>query len=413
MAPSSRVHPPVHDLEPDELRGAHALFADALHHDAPDDDGWERARPTYSPGRTIGVSAGPDLIGTATSFPTRTAVPGGAALPTAAVTRVGVRADHTRRGVLSAMMTAMLDGCVERGEALASLRASEARIYGRFGYGVASRGRDVTVRTRGAGWRPGAPGGGAVRMVTGADVVPVLSGVHDRIALLRPGGIERNPGWWAQVAGGPGGKREHLVAAVHTGAHGDDGFAIARMGDGGSGFADRTMRIGDLHAADLDATAGLWRFLLGLDLIGRVHGWLRPVDEPLDLLLADPRDVSVDDVTDETWLRIVDVPAALAARSWGGGSRNAAEPVLLGVHDPLRPGNTGIYRIGDGPAERVGNVDPQIECDVAGFAAAYLGDRAPSLLAATGWWRAPDPAALPRADTLFATGSIPWCGTYF
>lgn len=244
-------------------------------------------------------------------------------------------------------------------------------------------------------------------MVTGADVVPVLSGVHERIARVRPGGIERNPAWWAQVVGGPVAKREHLVAAVHTGAHGDDGFAIARTGEGGSGFADRTMRVADLHAADLDATVGLWRFLLGLDLIGRVHGWLRPVDEPLDLMLADPRDVTVDGVTDETWLRIVDVPAALAARSWGD-----ARPVLLGVHDPLRPGNTGVYRIGDGPAERVSG-DPQIECDVAGLAAAYLGDRAPSLLVATGWWRASDPAAAARADTLFATGSTPWCGTYF
>ena len=44
---------------------------------------------------------------------------------------------------------------------------------------------------------------------------------------------------------------------------------------------------------------------------------------------------------------------------------------------------------------------------------AYLGDRSPSTLAATGWWTAHDPAALPRADALFATDTVPWCGTHF
>ncbi len=398
----------VRVLDPDELRTAHTLFAGTLHHDALDDDAWETARHVYGSGRTFGVDVGNSLVGTATSFPTRTAVPGGAALPTAAVTRVGVRADHTRRGVLSAMMTAVLDGCAERGEPLASLRASEARIYGRFGYGVASRGRDVTVATRGAGWRPDAPTGGSVRLVTGADVVPALAAVHDRIALTRPGGIERNPDWWGWTFGRSVEKREHTVAAVHTGVHGDDGFALARIADGGHGFADRTMRVADLHAADVHATVGLWRFLLGLDLIGRIDGWLRPVDEPLELLLADPRDCTVGGVTDETWLRIVDVPAALAARSWGAGP-----PVLLGVHDRLRPQNTGLYRIGEGAARRVDTGDPDLECDVDGLATAYLGDRAPSLLAATGWWRAHAPAAVARADALFATAALPWCGTYF
>jgi hypothetical protein len=50
---------------------------------------------------------------------------------------------------------------------------------------------------------------------------------------------------------------------------------------------------------------------------------------------------------------------------------------------------------------------------VAGLAMAYLGDRRPSELVATGWWTAPEPAAVPRADAAFATAGAPWCGTYF
>ena len=108
----------------------------------------------------------------------------------------------------------------------------------------------------------------------------------------------------------------------------------------------------------------------------------------------------------------MDVPAALAARGFA-----AAPPVLLGVHDTLRETNAGVYRIAGGTAERVeplgGPVAPELECDVAGLAMAYLGDRRPAELAAAGWWTVHDPAALERAEAAFTTATVPWCGTMF
>ncbi len=393
----------VRALPDDELRAAHRLFAGALHVDPIGDDDWEQARAGYEPGRTLGVDHDGELVGTAMSFATRTALPGGSAVATAAVTRVGVRADRTRRGVLSALMARQLADARDRGEILASLRASEARIYGRFGFGVASRGREVAVTTAG-GLRT--PAAGAVRMVTGDAVLPALTAVYDTLALARPGGITRPAHWWNR--GMMGRWNRHHVAAVHTGPSGDDGFVLATAAEGG-GFASRTLQVADLHAADVDATAGLWGFLLGLDLVARVEAVLRPLDEPLDLLLADPRDVTVTGETDETWLRLLDVPAALAARAWGPGPA-----VRLAVHDRLLPANTGVYRIGRDGVERTGADGPaDLECDVAALSMAYLGDRAPSRLAATGWWRVHDRAALPAADALFATSAPPWCGTYF
>jgi predicted acetyltransferase len=136
------------------------------------------------------------------------------------------------------------------------------------------------------------------------------------------------------------------------------------------------------------------------------------VDDPLDLLLADPRDAVVTGLADETWLRLVDVPAALAARSFGAG----AAPLLLAVHDPMLPDNAGVYRIAGEGAERVGPLgacEPELSCGVAALAPAYLGDRSPSTLAATGWWTVHDPTAPARADALFTTTPAPWCGTHF
>lgn len=413
-ADQATSNPVTHDvrfLEPDQLRAAHSLFAATIHRGPAEDERWPQVALSYSPGRTVGVHHGSTLVATAMSFPSRLVVPGGAVLPMAAVTRVGVRADHTRRGLLSAMMRAQLDDVAARGEPVATLRASEARIYGRFGYGVATRGRDVTVRVKRPAWRPDAPQGGSVRLLDRDEIVPTLQKVHEAVALARSGSMTRRDSWWWSMIGRRIEDREAVLAAVHTGAHGDDGFAVAFRGES-HGFAEQTLELADLHAADVEATAGLWRFMLDVDLVGFVHAELRPLDEPLELLLADPRACAVTSQHDETWLRLVDVPAALAARSYG-----AAEPVLIAVHDPLLEKNAGVYRIAGDGAERVGPlggpVMPQLECDVAALAMAYLGDRTPSQLVATGWWRAHDGAAIGRADAAFATAVAPWCGTYF
>jgi predicted acetyltransferase len=338
------------------------------------------------------------------------AVPGGAVLDAAAVTQVGVRADHTRRGLLSALMRAQLDDLAERGEVLAALHASEARIYGRFGYGVATRGREVRVRRSGRGFRPTAPTEGAVRLLAPDEIGPVTAAVHDRIALRRPGMITRGETWWRSPADRMKRDDRSILAAVHTGQDGDDGFVVATAAKGH--IATRPLDVEDLHADGAPATAALWRFLLGVDLISEVTAWARPLDEPLDLLLADPRDLTVTGVEDELWLRLVDVPAALAARSFGD-----ADPVLLGVHDAMLETNAGVYRIAGGTAERVeplgGPVTPQVECDVAALAMVYLGDRRPTELAATGWWTAHEPDALEQLDAAFATPIVPWCGTMF
>jgi predicted acetyltransferase len=405
------VNPDVRVLEADQLRSAHTLFAAAIHRGPVDDQRWSHTATTYSPGRTLGIHHGSALVATATSVPSELVVPGGAVLPMAAVTRVGVRADHTRRGLLTAMMRAQLDDIAARGEPVATLRATEARIYGRFGYGVATRGRDLKVDAERAVWRPGAPLGGSVRLLDRDEILPTMRDVHDTIALNRVGSITRPDRWWQSMFGHRIDDREPVLGVVHTGAGGDDGFAIA-FRTSAAAFSEQTLEIADLQASDVQATAGLWRFLLGVDLITSVHSELRPLDEPLELLLGDPRACVVTGLHDETWLRLVDVPAALAARSYG-----AADPVLLAVHDPLLEKNAGVYRIADGSAEFVGPlggpVAPELECDAAGLAMAYLGDRTPCQLVATGWWSAPDPSAVRRADAAFATAEVPWCGTYF
>jgi ribosomal protein S18 acetylase RimI-like enzyme len=90
------------------------------------------------PGRTIGAFVGGQLVGTADAVTSGLTLPGGAIVGHAAVTHIGVLPSFTRQGIATELMRHQLRDVAARGEAVATLRASEATIYERYGYGVAS-----------------------------------------------------------------------------------------------------------------------------------------------------------------------------------------------------------------------------------------------------------------------------------
>lgn len=393
-------------LEPDEYRAANDVFSGSLHHAPLPDDRWELAKGTFEPGRTFGAFHGDAIIGCASSWASRLAVPGGAVLPMAMVSKVGVRADHTRRGVLTGLMRAQMSGLAEP---FATLRASEARIYGRFGYGVATRGRFVTITTAKATTHPDAPVGGRIRFVGLDEAVDLLPEIYRRIGPTRPGWVCRDGYWWGSMRGHAAREKDPVTFAIHHGPDGDDGFAVYVVRR--DHVNPTVLELDDLIAGTPQAWASLWRFLCTVDLVREVKAHYQPVDEPLEQLFLDRRAVNTTRVEDETWLRIVDVPAALAARTFGAVS-GRSESVVIEVRDSLLPANSGRYRIGDGPARPVGE-PAELVLDVAELAAIYLGDIRPSALAVAGRLTAVKDEAVAVADRLFAVPTTPWAGTYF
>jgi predicted acetyltransferase len=390
-------------LEPGEHRTVYNVFLGALHVAPITDEDWELTVGSFEPGRTLGALHGDTIVGGAASFASGLAVPGGAVLPMALVGQVGVRADHTRRGVLTGLMRAQLAGLAEP---FATLRASEAGIYRRFGYGVATRGRTVTIERATAVSHADAPTGGRVRMIGLDEAEQLLPAIYRRIGSGRPGWLDRDGYWWGALRSRANSPRHPLLFAVHSGPDGADGFVCYRVNRRDS--SPRTvLDVADLMAGSAQAWAGLWRFLLTIDLVNDVRAELRPVDEPVEELFTDRRAVATSEVRDETWLRIVDVPRALSARTYG-----AAEPIVIEVRDPLLPANSGRYRIGDGPARPVGE-PADVTMDVAALATIYLGDTAPSALATAGRLTVTRDDAVATADTLFAGPVQPWCGSFF
>jgi predicted acetyltransferase len=364
--------------------------------------------PYIEPGRTLGVRDGDQVIGGADSYTGWLAVPGGVRVPHAGVTHVGVLPTHTRRGAVTALLRRQLHDIAERGEVVATLRASEAVIYERFGYGVATYAADYQLDRRRGALRGTVPAAGPVRLADPAASGKLLAGIYAQAAW--PGAVDRSQYWWnfreliASASPGP------RYLAVHGPEGAEDGYVSYHPADTASWFQsrDRAVVVDDLIAHSERAYLGLVRYLAERDLIDTVLLPGRPVDDPLPLLVGDTRAVQVGNVRDETWLRLVDVPAALAARTYSP----ATGAVVIAVTDDLLPANAGRYRVWPGGAHRTS--DPaDISLGVAALGAAYLGGTRFTALAPAGRATEHRPGALAEADALFATPRAPFAGTGF
>ncbi|OBK21476.1 GNAT family N-acetyltransferase [Mycobacterium asiaticum] len=361
------------------------------------------------PGRTIGAFVDDRLVGTADAVTSTLTLPGGEIVGHAAVTHIGVLPSYTRRGVASGLVGHQLRDFAARGEVVATLRASEATIYGRYGYGVASSTQSVEVQTARAAFRPGVESGGQVRFLDVAQAWDLLPRIYSAHRPARPGTIDRPEVWWQSVRRRSESGAGPLYVAVHGEPGSESGFARYRPIDTDRWFVSdqRTIVVEDFFAPSTDAYLGLLRFLLGLDLVDRVMFWMLPLDDPLPSLLTDRRAAKVTAVYDETWLRIIDVPNALAARRYSG-----AGSFTLAVNDALLEGNSGVFAIsGDGAT--LTDRSPDVHVEVEGLGAVLLGGATWRSLALAGLARADDPAALAVADELFAVPLAPYAGFYF
>ena len=137
---------------------------------------------------------------------------------------------------------------------------------------------------------------------------------------------------------------------------------------------------------------------------------LAPVDEPLPHMLTDERAVTAR-VGDALYVRLVDIPHALAARSY-----SAPFDVVLEVADDVLPGNAGRYRLawdGDGATCEPATAAADLELSVAELGAAYLGGLTLDVLARAGRVRERTPGALAAASAGFRGVAEPWCPETF
>lgn len=375
----------------------------------------------YELARTRGAFDAGRCVATFRSMPRELTVPGGAVLAASAITNVSVTGTHRRRGLASRMMAADLAEAKERGEAVSILIAAEYPIYGRYGFGPATWYTDLVVDVPRAATDPrysGAPDGGRVDLVTPAEVWAAGPALHDRVRAVTPGAINRPKDWWEETTG----RRQFSSRpwtepffAVYRDAGGriDGLVSYTTVNHGRMGRLPETeVTVKQLIAAGPAAEAALWRFLLSLDWVTRVVSGRRAPDDVLPLLLGDPRAARTESYADFMWLRLLDTPVALAARTYGGGPAS----FVLDVHDPAgyAGGRFLLETDASGAATCTPSAAPaDLSLDVSDLACLYLGDESATRLTALGRAAEHRPAAARAADTLFHTPRRPWCPDVF
>jgi len=404
---TERVPMEIRNPSEEELRAAMRVTESAFGEEQKDED-FERHRKMLPRDRFFAAYDGERPVGTTASFPFRLAVPGGE-LAAGGVTWVGVLPSHRRRGILRHLMRSQLDDLRERGEPLAILWASEAAIYGRFGYGIAAPSTEMNADRSRFAFREDPGPVGTVRIVDFDEAKQLLPRVYDKVWRRIPGFVERSADWWEQYrladpehwrrGGGP-----KFCALLEI----DDepvAYAIYRIKPGWEdGYSQAQVRLLETLAATPIAARELWRFVFGIDLIVRIRGKYDPAS-PLFLLMTDPRSLQLR-VSEGLWLRFVDLEAALAGRTYHGD-----DAVVIEVRDSFCPWNEGRWRVG----QEVGRTDDaaELELDSADLASAYLGAFDFHRLAEAERVRELEPGALERATTLFRTPRPPFCSEDF
>ena len=360
-----------------------------------------------------------DMVATAGAFSFELTLPGLTTVPAAGVTWVTVVPTHRRRGLLTALMARQLDDFADRGEPVAVLTASEAAIYGRFGYGIATVVNVVEIRKAGLTLVVPSTAGGRIRMLEVDDARKIVPGLYEKYRAARPGALTCNERWWESYFSDPEKFRDGASArfyAVHENEAGEaDGYVTYRVNwdDWAPERPGSTLKISAIHSADPEVDAALFDFLLNLDLVWQLTSQSRPVPDPVRWRLDDFRRYRILRTNDWMWARLVDVAAGLAAR------RYAVDATLtIAVDDPFRAANTGAYRLDGGPdgatcARVDDSTEPDLTLSVDALGAAYLGGVTLTTLAEAGRCHG-DRDALQRADAMFAsTPTAPYCDRDF
>lgn len=346
---------------------------------------WDRCRGLEVDEALHGATS--EVAAVHTSYPYTMRVPGGT-VAASGLTWVGVHPGHRRRGLLRSMMDDHFARSRARGEAVSTLVAAETMIYQRFGYGLASPMYKMTL-SRGASFR----------QVAGSDDLRVRfedaslerhSAVIRAVAARdqRPGSmVVMSDALLASQFSDPeilrDGQERKRIAIVED-EQGPAAFALfQRKLAWGESSAAGSGSTGQWAAVTPAASRRLWSVLADLDLMTSFRVAGLPLDDPAIMLAEDLRGLDVK-LKDHIWVRILDIPAALTARTYG-----VDLDLTVAVRDDTIAENSHPWRIrisgGEATVTRT-EQDSSIDLrmGIQDLSAAYLGGTTIDSLAGAG-----------------------------
>ncbi|MFT6804224.1 MAG: putative acetyltransferase [Nitriliruptoraceae bacterium] len=404
----------IRHLTDDDLLPAATTFVASLGGKPPVDV--ERFRQYWDVPASLGAfDTDGMLLGVAATFASRFTAVGGAPLSCYTVPSVGVRPDRQGMGIGRALLEQQVVDAVAAGAAVMALNASESGIYGRYGYGPTSAWQTIELGLRGLQFRAGAPRAmpGSITELAIEEAAQQLPALHARCFGRWGGELERPAGvWWAQLRPRPGTSLPTTYAGLRDGSGAlvaAVAFTVEQAFDD-IAFAN-VLEVVDLFGIDDRSEAVLARWLCERALAGTVKAERWNPRSVLGMLLADGRMLRTTMAADAVWLRVLDVPAVMAARpTMGVGT------VCVRVTDAMVASNDRTWAIEgiDGqlrctPSE----AGPDVTVPIEQLAPLLWGFRRASALASAALIEVHDQAALATLDRLLATDSPSWCSVGF
>lgn len=332
---------------------------------------------------------------------------GGRSVPMGAVGGVATVPDSRGSGAGRLLMAALVDAMRERDLAVATLYPATTAFYRALGWEVAGARRDRTVPARSLSTvAPLEPVG--IRPA-GYDELDAIRAVYDTAAPTHPGWMDRDDLYWEhrrwrhERDEGP-----HRLLYV---AERDDevvGYVTYHHTEDDPRFYG--LAVTDLVAPDPDVLAALLR-LLGSNRSVTERVTFRGVDERALLLALPQQDLAP---TGDEWawmLRILDAPAAVAARGYPPTARANVE---VEIHDGHVGDNAGSWVLevdgGEGRLSRGGA--GRVETDIGALSSLYTGWASPWDLVRAGRLTGAEPRDLAALAGAFA-GPDPWLPDFF
>lgn len=369
-------------------------------------------RPKFAPERSIVARDRSLVVGTTSSYELLIETPVGVQVPAAGISLVSVLPTHRGQGIMSSLLTEQLRRLRESHIAFAALWASHAGLYPRYGFGLAVPCLDLAVPSRTSFVDASLGGEMSMQFCSVDDALEIGSQQYERVS--RPGRLAMDTAEWQRRRGSLVAAASGMVKAalaVDDGA-GPLGVVIYSVEAAWvAGEARGRIDVHELLAANGDAYAAVWRFLLDQDWVSEIRILNRPVDEPLLALASNPRALSVQ-YRDALFLRILDVGRSLQARTYGEDIE-----CVLRVRDRILQDNEETWVLtvtgGVGECVRVPSATPQVTLSIDALGAAFLGGVTFASLAGAGRLRVHDDAAVRALDRAFGTHLAPHCPFIF
>jgi predicted acetyltransferase len=295
----------------------------------------------------------------------------GRAVPCAGIASVKVAPEYRGGGIGRRLMTAALDAVAERGYPLSALYPATMPIYRSLGWELAGGKYEATVPAR------------SLRTLVGPDAAVSADGARTAAPEIRRAGPDdaaevidvigrshraardAGPLTWDEGPTGQWLSRPDLYSYLA----GDDGYAAYRWGADGHA----NLLVERVHAVTQESLRALWSVIASHSSVARTVTALTAPNDPFWWLTAE-RDATI--TKRSMWmLRVVDAPAAIAAR---GFPPAVSVSVPVTVHDQARPGNSGHWQltVADGKGALTANGAASraaLTLGARGLAALYAG----------------------------------------